>query len=1224
MSFDSACLRKTANWSALTQKHKFEKPTFDTRQVLEDLPKMSPKLKTLLDNIQELDSKDMLEHGKYFKHFIFSEVKQGGYGVKIISSAMIASGYSLAYDRKLKVYIDQDLVKTKNNNFMLLCSTDVYGNKLSARKKKELLDKYNQRPDNSQGELVRFILLDSGFKEGIDLFDVKYVHIFEPQTSKADLKQAIGRATRLCGQKGLDFHPTRGWPLRVYLYDVSIPKEINYDSETLYKLYLKNNGIDLRLMDFVDELEKYSIISAIDYELNKNVHNFELEDDEYTIPLYKLLQEGGKVFCKRKCGVLRRTKHVPVSIPLFLTVMAAQARQPKVLEENQRLRGSFCELLRTDPKFCKGVQEAWEDPINYIIKNQDQIKKSIKDGYYNNIPTFNKNAFKNLIKKSLPDNKKPDPKVIADNLKQVQAQVDKKENQNVKTATPNEKIEQQQAQDQAPQALKEPQAQQAPKEPQASKEPQALKEPQAQQASKEPQAQQAQQAPVKKQNIVSAPVKPLLKTPPAPARTPVTPVEKTPASHIYPVPKKLMNFIDMRNFIRDNYIEYTWPKVTLENLCGPKGGSIVKFTPTQDLIRNIFTHESAYKGMLLWHSVGTGKCHAKNTPILMYDGSIKLVQNIEVGDIVMGDDSKPRNVLSLGQGKDKMYRIEQPYGDNYIVNSEHILCLKSDSESIIEIEVKDYIKLKYSEKIKLKGYKSAIEFNNPPEVFDAYDIGYELPKNANIPDEYKFNKTSIRLDVRAGIIDNMGSYDKFNYYIESTSKDVVFIARSLGFDAKVEDSTIIITGKGIEKIPVRDPYLQADICNLDVLNYPIHVYETGYDDYYGFTLDGNNCYLLGDFTVTHNTCCAIATATSSFEKAGYTILWVTRTTLKSDIWKNIFDQVCSIVIQERIKSGQNIPVDFSKRMRLLSKSWKIKPISYKQFSNLVSGKNQLYKDLVAINGAHDPLKRTLLIIDEAHKLYGGSDLSAIERPNMPKLHSAIMNSYAKSGDESVKVLLMTATPITNDAMELPKLLNLCREQQLPTTYEKFSEIYLNEFGKFTKNGMRTYLDDIAGTISYLSREKDARQFAQANIVQIMTPLSQSEFGNAQLEELKKNYDDKLININQEIDHLKNKSTDVKKERIRMKKELKDRCNGLRAAEKLECIRNAENDISYIDRRFEDELIDYTNNINKLKAYGKDLKKDIQVKAKLAKEDVSQQAIIETKCAKKAKKQKKIK
>ena len=34
----------------------------------------------------------------------------------------------------------------------------------------------------------------------------------------ADLKQTIGRATRTCGQKGLDFQPGVGWPLYVYNY----------------------------------------------------------------------------------------------------------------------------------------------------------------------------------------------------------------------------------------------------------------------------------------------------------------------------------------------------------------------------------------------------------------------------------------------------------------------------------------------------------------------------------------------------------------------------------------------------------------------------------------------------------------------------------------------------------------------------------------------------------------------------------------------------------------------------------------------------------------------------------------------------------------------------------------------------------------------------------------------------------------------------------------------
>ena len=99
--------------------------------------------------------------------------------------------------------------------------------------KKEMLKTFNSRPDNVYGYLVRIIVMDSGFKEGIDLFDIKYVHIFEPQTTSADQKQVIGRGTRTCGQKGLVFHPNKGWPLYVFNYDLTIPEKLKpslYDS----------------------------------------------------------------------------------------------------------------------------------------------------------------------------------------------------------------------------------------------------------------------------------------------------------------------------------------------------------------------------------------------------------------------------------------------------------------------------------------------------------------------------------------------------------------------------------------------------------------------------------------------------------------------------------------------------------------------------------------------------------------------------------------------------------------------------------------------------------------------------------------------------------------------------------------------------------------------------------------------------------------------------------
>jgi hypothetical protein len=69
-------------------------------------------------------------------------------------------------------------------------------------------------------------------------------------------------------------------------------------------------------------------------------------------------------------------------------------------------------------------------------------------------------------------------------------------------------------------------------------------------------------------------------------------------------------------------------------------------------------------------------CHAKGQGILMYDGTIKKVENIQIGDLLMGPDSTPREVLKLHSGVDEMYRIHPYRGKSWDVNQHHILRLK--------------------------------------------------------------------------------------------------------------------------------------------------------------------------------------------------------------------------------------------------------------------------------------------------------------------------------------------------------------------------------------------------------------------------------------------------------------------------------------------------------------------------------------------------------------------
>ena len=260
--------------------------------------------------------------------------------------------------------------------------------------------------------------------------------------------------------------------------------------------------------------------------------------------------------------------------------------------------------------------------------------------------------------------------------------------------------------------------------------------------------------------------------------------------------------------------------------------------------------------------------------------------------------------------------------------------------------------------------------------------------------------------------------------------------------------------------------------------------------YFSPALSNHKGILLAHSVGTGKTCSAIATATTSFEREGYTILWVTRTTLKTDIWKNMFDQICS----DSLRQLGSLPKDPKARMRLLSKAWSIRPMSYKQFSNLVSGKNAMYQALVKRNGEQDPLRKTLLIIDEAHKLYGETDLSTLERPDMKAFHESLMRSYEISGADSVRLMLMTATPITSSPMEFVKLMNLCKERprQMETEFPLFSQDYLDGAGRFTEAGETRFLDEISGYVSYLNREKDARVFAQAVIKRVDVPILPSE------------------------------------------------------------------------------------------------------------------------------------
>jgi len=255
----------------------------------ETLPQASPKLVALLEKIAELDADDLKTHGKHFKHCIYVDSKSALYGAKLIAAALFADGYHPVYDRTFSIDERRLLAASTKpeakGNFALLCSSTLFGKPISVHFRKELLSLFNRRPDNIHGDLARIIIIDQGFREGIDLFDTKYCHLFEELDTIANERQAIGRNTRFCGQKGLEFNPQKGWELHVYRYSIAVPESLqdSLDANRLFEIYLRNNGVNLNKMLFASTLDMVISYGAVDHDLTRNVHEFAVDNSDQKI-----------------------------------------------------------------------------------------------------------------------------------------------------------------------------------------------------------------------------------------------------------------------------------------------------------------------------------------------------------------------------------------------------------------------------------------------------------------------------------------------------------------------------------------------------------------------------------------------------------------------------------------------------------------------------------------------------------------------------------------------------------------------------------------------------------------------------------------------------------------------------------------------------------------------------------------------------------------------------
>ncbi len=115
------------------------------------------------------------------------------------------------------------------------------------------------------------------------------------------------------------------------------------------------------------------------------------------------------------------------------------------------------------------------------------------------------------------------------------------------------------------------------------------------------------------------------------------------------------------------------------------------FPAWKEILCRDFNLDSRLHNTVITGSLGVGKCLRVGTKVMMHDGSIRRVEQVKVGDKLMGDDSTPRTVINTVSGHEDLYEIRGDGAVEWACTGDHVLCLKSPDGEIAEITVKNYL-----------------------------------------------------------------------------------------------------------------------------------------------------------------------------------------------------------------------------------------------------------------------------------------------------------------------------------------------------------------------------------------------------------------------------------------------------------------------------------------------------------------------------------------------------
>lgn len=162
-----------------------------------------------------------------------------------------------------------------------------YHGGISSDIRREYLDKFNVE-ENKYGKDIKIMLISPAGTEGINLFSIRQIHIFEPYWNEVKITQMIGRGIRQCSHKYL--------PMNERHVDIFRYKSVRTSGQETTDQYIEHlaKEKDKLINSFLEAVKEASVDCNLNYEVNKlkgDVKCFQFEEvgllDKQVGPAFK-------------------------------------------------------------------------------------------------------------------------------------------------------------------------------------------------------------------------------------------------------------------------------------------------------------------------------------------------------------------------------------------------------------------------------------------------------------------------------------------------------------------------------------------------------------------------------------------------------------------------------------------------------------------------------------------------------------------------------------------------------------------------------------------------------------------------------------------------------------------------------------------------------------------------------------------------------------------------